>query len=198
VPIGPEDAQKLAYYASKDGIGLLAPRGWYCEGDSGSDNFVLFLSPTLIDRTAPGWSGFDGPAIEAYHMFSGTSGRFEIAKTFARVFPAYRKWGKRVLEDFDMPVPSGPYPTDALTYRNKSVVEYKTPAQTKGLGTQSTWLRINDLPIAGAAILIYNSPVIGDAPDVLLLSVRLPHDLARLTPVIVRDLEREAVDAPHR
>jgi hypothetical protein len=190
--ISAKDAQSLAYYESSDGIGVLAPRGWYCEGASGSDGFVLFLTPKPTDRSPPEWRGFYGPAIEVHHFFSGTSGRFDVARTFARVFPAYRGWAKGVLEGIGLPVASGPYSTDALAYRSKSVVEFKTPAQTEGLGTQSTWLKKNDLPIAGAAILIEDSPGIGDAPDVLLLAVRLPHDLARLTPIIVRHVEPAA------
>jgi hypothetical protein len=41
VPISVKDAQTLAYYKSADGIGLLAPRGWYCEGVSGSGGYAL-------------------------------------------------------------------------------------------------------------------------------------------------------------
>jgi hypothetical protein len=83
-----------------------------------------------------------------------------------------------------------------MTFRSKSVVEFKTPARTGGLGTDSTWLRANELPIAGVAILISNSPGIGDAPGVLLLSARLPAELAGLTPAIVRYAERHAVGLP--
>src|SRR5262245_10090325 len=36
LPISSKDARALAYYKSADGIGVLAPRGWYCEGVSGS------------------------------------------------------------------------------------------------------------------------------------------------------------------
>ena len=108
----------------------------------------------------------------------------------AQVFPAYRKWAQAVWHDLDRPLPSGPYPTDSLTYRSKSIVEYTTPRHTEGLGTHSTWLRRSDLPITGAAILISDSPGIGDAPDVLLLAVRLPPELASLAPVIVRFVER--------
>ncbi len=89
------------------------------------------------------------------------------------------------MEGFDLPVPFGPYPNDMLTYKGKTVVEYKTPAQTEGLGTHSR-LEKNGSPIYGAAILI------GPTPDLLFLSVRLPDDLSGLTSAIVRQAERDA------
>src|SRR5579859_4293614 len=54
VPISSKDAQALAYYRSADGIGLLAPRGWYCEGVSGSSGYALFLSPKPIHHDVSG------------------------------------------------------------------------------------------------------------------------------------------------
>jgi hypothetical protein len=65
------------------------------------------------------------------------------------------------------------------------VFEYKTPAQTEGLGTHSSLLRSGS-PIEGVAILI------GETPDLLLLSLRLPTELSGLTPAIVAQVEREA------
>ncbi len=66
------------------------------------------------------------------------------------------------------------------------MVEYRTPAQTDGLGTQS-WLPKSDRPIDGVAILV------GEDPDLLLLSVRLPSESNALTKVIVDQVERDAV-----
>jgi hypothetical protein len=199
VPISPNDAHLLAYYKSADGIGLLAPRGWYCEGVSGSSGYALFLSPDRIDRTEPGWNGFAGPAIEVYHITSENgSGRSEIAEIIARVFPAYKSIAKRVWDD-DLPFPSGPFPTDTLKYRGTTIVEYKTPAQTEGLGNFDSWLKKNDIPIVGAAILIVDPPSpIGHPPDVVLVSVRLPPDLARLAQVIVHFAESDSVGAPNK
>jgi hypothetical protein len=191
-PISPKDAQKLAYYKSADGIGLLAPRGWYCEGASGSSGYVLFLSPKPIGWRLPGFKGLEGPAIELYHITYDSSGRYEIAEIMARVFPEYRALASRIWEGIASPFPSGPFPNDTLTYQGKTVVEYSTPAQTEGLGTRSSWLGKNDSPVVGTAILI------GDPPDLLLLSMRLPPELARLTPVIVREVERDAVDSSRK
>ncbi len=189
VPISPKHAQALAYYRSADGIGLLAPRGWYCEGASGSRGYGLSLAPNPINSSLPGWEGFEGPAIEVSHITSQNSGRYEIAEIMARVFPEYRTLAIGVLKSMDLPASYGPYPKDTLRYRSKTVVEYSTPAQTEGLATHS-WLKKSGLPIAGVAILI------GDPPDLLLVSVRLPPHLAQLTPVIVRQIERDTINPP--
>jgi hypothetical protein len=199
VPISLKDAETLAYYKSADGIGLLAPRGWFCEGASGSSGYALFLSPKPIHHGLSGWEGLEGPAIEVNHITSENSGRYEIAEIIARVFPVYRALATRVWEGIDRPFPSGPYRKDTLKYRGKTIVEYKTPAQTEGLGNFDSSLKKNDIPIVGAAILIIDPPnLIGNPPDLVLLSVRFPPDLARLTPAIVRYVERDVVDAARK
>jgi hypothetical protein len=195
VPISSRDAQALAYYKSADGFGLLAPRGWYCEGSSGSSGDALFLSSNPIHHDLSGWHGLEGPAIEIYHMFGGTSGRYGIAEIMARVFPDYRAFATRVMEGMDLPLPTGPYPKDTLTYRGKTIVEYNTPAQMEGLGNFQSWLGKNDLPIRGAAIIIGDPPNGGEGPDLVLLSVRFSPALTGLIPVIVDQFERETVGA---
>lgn len=88
-------------------------------------------------------------------------------------------------EGLGRPLKFGPYPKDVLTYRNNRVVEYKTPAQTDGLGTHSL-LKKNGSPIEGVAMLV------GQTPDLSLLSVRLPPELNGLTSTIIRQFERDA------
>jgi hypothetical protein len=192
VPIKEQEGQALAYYKSADGISILAPRGWYCQGASGSGGAALFLGPSPIINSSAGWEGLGGAAMEVNDISGENSGRYEIAELIARVFPAYRSFARRVW-DLDSSLPSGPYPKDTLTYRGNAVVEYRTPPQTEGLGTFTSLLGKNDLPIAGAAILLIDpSSPVGDIPHLMLLSVRFPPDLARLAPVIIRYAEREA------
>jgi hypothetical protein len=126
--------------------------------------------------------------IAVSYNWGGTSGRFEVARIVARVFPVYKAFVTGVRTKFDEPAGAytfGPYPEDTLTYKSNRVVEYTTPPQTEGLGTQSRLSR-NGSPIAGVAMLI------GDAPDLLLLAVRLPGNLRGLTPAIVHQVERDA------
>jgi len=198
VAIGAQDGMALAYYKSADGIGVLAPRGWYCQGVSGSGGAALFLGPKPVVHASSGWEGLGGAAMEVNDISGENSGRYEIAELVARVFPAYQSFARRVW-DLDSPLPSGPYPKDTLTYRGKTVVDYRTPAQTEGLGNFHSWLGKNDLPIAGAAILLMEpTHHVGDVPHLVLLSVRFPPDLSRLTPAIVRYFKREAVVATRK
>lgn len=189
LPIAAEDARKLAYYSSGQGLHVLGPRGWYCFGTYGSGGATLFITSGPIDTArifAPGWH-VSGAAVEISDFDGDTSGRMSVAEIIARVFPQHRAFVENVrkmFDDLDLKFPSGPYPSDTLTRKGGTVVEYETPPRTEGLGTYSQ-LPSNGDTIRGVAILT------GDAPDAVLLAVRLPGDLAALAPVIVRQVERE-------
>ena len=133
--------QRLAYYKAEYGAGVLAPRGWHCFSTYGSNGSNLFVTPDPIDPKAlfsDSWKGFSGQAIEVSVSSGGTSGRFEVAKIIARVFPEYKAFAENVIAEGIEPAssfPFGPYPKDKLTYRSKSIVEFETPANTQGLGT---------------------------------------------------------------
>ena len=116
-----------------------------------------------------------------------TSGRFEVAKVAARVFPDQRAYVERIIAEGIEPAsdfPFGPYPTDRLVYRGERMVEDETPALSQGLGTASR-MRPNDSPIRGVAILQ------GNTPDLLIAAVRLPQNLNDLSPAILSQIERE-------
>jgi hypothetical protein len=192
VPITLGAAQKLAYYSAfAQGVGVLAPHGWYCFGTYGSGGSTLFVSPRPIDAAgmfSADRGSFSGPIIQVSNRYGGTSGRFAVAEVIARVFPAYKSF----VIDVEKSDPGagfsftfGPYPKDALTYKTKRLVEYKTPPRADGLGTYSG-LKKNGSPIDGVAMLV------GQTSDLLLLSVRLPPELNELTLVIVRQFERDA------
>ena len=190
VPIRLTDASKLSYYSSAQDLGVLAPSGWYCFGTYGSSGANLYVSAQPIDSAkifGGGWEGLTGPAIQISYAYGDTSGRFRVAQVIARVFPAYKAFASRVMAELipSKTTPFGPFPGDALLYNSKTVVEYKTPARTDGLGTDSM-LKKGDRPIEGVAILVER------VPDLILLSVRLPPDLARLTSAVVHQVEREA------
>jgi hypothetical protein len=191
VPISLRAAQKLAYYSAfgqEDGV--LAPRGWYCFGTYGSGGSALLVSSQRIDTATmfSTWDGLSGPVIAISNWDADTSGRFQVAEIIARVFPAYKLFVTNLTDSFLLPASEftfGPYPKDTLTYKSNRAVEYKTPAQTDGLGTH-LWLKKNGSPIEGVAMLV------GQTPDLLLVSVRLPAELGGLTSVIVRQVELDA------
>ncbi len=184
-------AQRLAYYKSGYGPGVLAPRGWNCFSNYGSDGSNLFVSPDPIntsDLSSMDWKGFTGQVIEVSEMDGGTSGRFEVAKVIARVFPAYKTFAQNVIAEGLEPAsdfPFGPYPSDKLTYRGKNIVEFETPADAQGLGTDSR-LQANASPIDGVAIIS------GKYTDLVQLSARVPVSDADLIPAMVGQAEKEA------
>jgi hypothetical protein len=189
VSIDAKAAQHLAYYKSARGLGVLGPRGWDCVGMWGSSGDALFVTPTPMNGPMDRWSGFADPIILVNRSLGENgSGWFEIAQAVARIFPAHGAIVTKVREMLGVSpsaFPSGPYPKDKLTYKSDRTVEYQTPARADGLGTQS-WIKKNDRPIDGVAMLI------GKTPDLALLSVRLPSGLTELTPTIVSQVERDA------
>jgi TonB family protein len=191
VPIDPTAAQRIAYYATGKDFGVLAPRGWHCFGSYGSNGTNLYVSPQPINTNIEP-SVFAGPVIELSLASGDTSGRFDVAKVIARVFPAHMAFVRRVIEGGEEPTssfPLGPYPNDKLNYRSSEIVEYQTPARTGGLGTVSL-LQSNADPISGVAILT------GQDPDLLQLSVRLSPEQVDLAPTIIQQVERDVAGQP--
>lgn len=199
LPIPKDAANRLAYYQSAVGPGVLAPRGWHCFELYGSGGGALFVSPQPMNSRelfSGAWSGFTGPIVELGTYLGDTSGRYTVATIIARVFPAYRHFVRQVVNEGIEPAsffPVGPYPADKLTYKSKSVVEYETPAQSEGLGTFNR-VRKNANPIRGVAILA-DSPVPPDLPDSLLLSARLPPKLRSLVSLMIHQVENETTKA---
>jgi hypothetical protein len=103
-----------------------------------------------------------------------------VAEFIAMVFPTKLDFALEIMRGFEMK-PSdfhfGRYPDDQLIYRTPTALRYTTPAWKEGLGTKS-WLKANDRPIQGAALLT------GEFPDLLHLAVRLPDHQAALAAAI--------------
>ncbi len=184
--IEPAAAKGLAWYQARYGAGALAPRGWKCFSLYGSSGTTLAIAPSgkLDDSSQP----IAGPAVVLTDDDGGTSGRFDVAKIAARVFAEKEKaFVDSVIAEGVEPkanFPAGPYPSDKLTYKTPTLVEFATPAGKDGLGTADR-LAKGALPTLGVAKLVGAA----DAPDLLLLSVRLPAAQADLTPAIVAATE---------
>ena len=195
VAISAAAAERLAYYKAEYGPGVLAPRGWHCFSQYGSNGSDLFVSPGPIDSTtvmSMDWKGFTGPAIEVSDMLGGTSGRFQVAQIIARVFPAYKAFSQSVIAEGIEPAssfPFGPYPTDELTYHGNNIVEFETPANAQGLGTASR-LQANSSPIDGVAVLIGGGA--NEDTNLVQLSARLSAKDSDLIPLIVKQVESDA------
>jgi hypothetical protein len=183
-------AKYMSYYTAQDEKGgALAPRGWYCFGIYGSSGASLFISPNPINQKLffdpeSKWKGFDGPIVLLSFTNGDTSGRFEVAEVISRVFPDYAYFVRNVEEMFDFfEATTEPYPDDLLNYKSKGVVEFRTAAQSEGLGARGETIRPNDRQIDGVAMLT------GDAPNLVMLSVRLPEELTKLVQPIVSQAE---------
>ena len=182
-------ASQLAYYQAQDSFGVLAPRGWKCFYVYGSNGASLTVAPSgnLQDTST---SGLSGPAVVETVSSGGTSGRFDVAKYSARLFPKLEQAfiagviaeGIEPKKDFQF----GPYPADKTDYKNARLLEFETPANKDGLGT-SDRLRKDSLPIRGMAKLEESVPP--GSPDFYLLTVRLPANQTPLSSAIIAAAE---------
>lgn len=194
----PAIADQLAWYEyNGDGghFGTLGPRGWNCFVTIGSNGWTLYIAPETLDSAKllehRNWKGFSGPAIQLSGSEGGTSGRFEVAKVVARVFPAHRDYARSIIAEGFGPAsdyPFGPFPSDHLIYKGKDLVEFTTPSHQNGLGTMS-WLLPSDQPIAGFALLSIGPDI---DTELLHLSLRLPRSLAFLAATLIQQAEADA------
>jgi len=197
LPIPANVAAQLAYYQANQGRGVLGPRGWFCFETYGSGGGSLILTPAPHNSSyffSDHLQSLAGPAIEYNGMEGGTSGRFDVALVAARVFPHFRWFVKKVIAEDVEPASDfhfGPFPADRLTYKSDHLVEFVTPSNSVGLGTQS-WLAKGPGDITGFAWIG------GEDTDVMLLSMRLPPALASLGPIIIQQAKGEiAATNPH-
>ena len=191
LPIPAEIATRLAYYQGEDGGGVLGPRGWSCFETYGANGSSLFVTPQRLDGSyffSEKREFLSGPAIQYSGIIGDTSGRFEVAKIAARVFPRFRPFVKHVMAEGLVPASNfhfGPYPTDKLTYRSDHLVEFVTPTNSEGLGT-ACWLAKGPGAISGFAMIS------GPDTDLFQLNLRLSPDFDALGRTIIEQAEREA------
>ena len=191
-------AKQLAWYeynGDAGHFGTLGPRGWNCFITIGSNGWTLHVAPEALDSAKllehRNWKGFRGPAIQLSGSDGGTSGRFEVAKVVARVFPAHRAYARNVIAEGFSPAsdyPFGPFPSDHLTYKGKNLVEFTTPAHRNGLGTLS-WLLPSDQSITGFALLTIGADI---DTELLHLSFRLSPSLSFLSATLIQQAEANA------
>ncbi|TWB54531.1 hypothetical protein [Nitrospirillum viridazoti] len=179
-------AGRLAYYAGPaeaGGIGSFAPKGWHCFALYGSNGLQLLVtanplaSPDLIKAA----QHIGGPALQLVWLEGDTSGRFEVAKVAARLFPIAKDYVQGVIDEGLADKSQfiwGPYPTDTVVRHSPTSVDFVTPAGQKGIGTDSHFTP-EPLPIVGSALLFPD-----DDMALRELVMRLPPEMADLGPVI--------------
>ena len=182
-------AARLAHYEGPH-IAVLAPRGWHCFELYGSGGEAIVVTPEAHDGKdlLYGKSSVTGPIVQLSHLDGGTSGRFGVARIAARLFPIARTFVQQVIDEGLEPkqdFPFGPFPTDHLTRRSDTVVEFTTPAHSEGIGLTGYAAR-GDLPISGVVILMPD-----DDMDLIKLNVRLPLEMGALAKDVIAATERD-------
>jgi hypothetical protein len=135
--------------------GVFAPVGWHCLVLSGSAGVTTIVSAKPIPKSMP-MDSFDSPVIELSSYSGDTSGRFDVARLAWMLFPNLtRDYVKEVEDEGIVPksnieVPK--YQTDHLTYLNKKLVAFETPANMRGLGTDGR-VKVGLTPITGLVAL---------------------------------------------
>ena len=184
-------AAKLALYVGH-GLGFLAPRGWKCGGDWGSAIGSLWASPQTGDtdtgpvivmmagsaETEPGVSFVRRYCSQYFQKICSKSDFLKSAQQQGSLIE-----GESLVPRFD---------TDTLNYTSDSQLQYRTPADHRGLGTEilnATRYSPNDLstlsrlPTDGLIEMI-NDP--GPAYLIDLMAIRVSSDSNYLIPFIVK------------
>jgi hypothetical protein len=194
VPLNQDIAAQVAYYGAEDTPGVYAPRGWSCRAWNGSNGSMLVVTPK---RLAPPYFPLPivaGPAVMIQSSDAGTSGRFHVAIVAAQLFSLVgsefitRVRQERLIADSSFDV--APYPDDQLRYLSDRFVEYTTPANRTGLGTEGMF-ELSDMPVRGLTIL--NLEV--EVNSLTEVRVRLPGSLNAVTEAILQ-LEVTCVQLP--
>jgi hypothetical protein len=183
LPIWTPARAALAFYQGPD-LGVLAPAGWQCLEMSGSNGETLVVQPRLTKGDA-----ITGPAVQLSRSFGSTSGRFQVARVAARIFPVARRFTDDVEKEglLDKPLVRHPYPTDRIVSRDDTHVRFVTPARHQGLGTLSR-LAPGDRPIEGLEVLVL--PM--DDLSLIALTLRLPSGQAGLAGTIIAQAQDAA------
>src|SRR5256885_1800850 len=132
-------AVAIAFYKGEGAPGLFAPRGWHCHVWSGSAGATLLVTPVSIDSTHFPLPRIRDQAVEIAIFDGGTSGRYEVegyaSLLFSRVAAKYiervRSGDFEQAQEFER----ARFANDSVTYANRFLAAFTTPATKTGLGT---------------------------------------------------------------
>jgi hypothetical protein len=187
-------AEQLAYYKAENSPGVYAPKGWSCLAWNGLNGSILVVTPKRIAPPYFPLPVVTGPAVIVQSSDAGSSGRFHVAIVAAQLFPLTgneiitRVRQEHLISDSSFDAES--YPDDQLRYLSDRFVEYTTPPNRTGLGTDSMF-EASNLPIRGLTILHLEA----DLDSVIEVRVRLPLALSAVSDAIMQ-LEAACVQLP--
>lgn len=150
----------IAYYKGAQGDGVFAPAGWHCDVSYGSAGAWLVVTPHRISYLTDRPFSFAPPIIEMSTLDGETSGRFIVAQLGLMLFP---KRTKKYIDQIERETGLTPAQVltqtklgigsaDKLTYLSKQAVQFVTPANKKGLGTEGA-VKVAKAPIQGIVVL---------------------------------------------
>ena len=167
-PMSRAAARALGVYRGRS-LAALAPRGWQCKVVYGDSGTTLLITPQPLP-----WEALQtaGPAVQAVFIVGDAAGRIETASLSARFFPTLmHDYIRRIIAEALVPaarvLDTPPYPGDVTRRLSPTMVEFSTPGNQDGFGTDSLLTR-SSLPVRG---LIAVNPRSGDIYE---LFVRLP------------------------
>jgi hypothetical protein len=185
VPLDQQAAGQLSYYKAADDPGVYAPRGWHCTVWNGSNGRILLVTPQRIPPPYFPLPVVTGPAVMIQSTQGESFGRFHVAIVAAELFPVVgREFIKSVRQEHlisDSSFDAEHYPDDQLQYLSDRFVQYTTPPNRSGLGTEGI-LDMSDLPVRGLTILNPQTEVI----SLTEVRVRLPSELNPVAQTILR------------
>jgi hypothetical protein len=175
-PVQQSQSEQIDYYKDEYGPGVYAPRGWSCRAWAGSNGTLLLVTPKRIEPPYFPLPAVTAPAVMIQTSDIGATGRFHAAIVAAQLFPLIaeefitRVRQEHLISDSSFNVQS--YPNDQIRYLTDRLVEYATPVNHMGLGTEGL-LEISNLPVRGLTMLNLES----EANALIELRVRLPATL---------------------
>jgi len=155
-PVEQRMAEQIAYYKAERSPGVYAPKGWSCRAWYGSNGSVLVVTPKRIEPPYFPLPMITGPAVMIETSDGGTSGRFHVAIVAAQLFPLVgsefitRVRQEHLISDSSFDVE--PHSDDQLRYLSDRFVEYTTPPNRTGLGTDGMF-ETSDFAVRGLIIL---------------------------------------------
>jgi hypothetical protein len=184
-PVDGRMAEQIAYYRSLRSPGVYAPRGWQCHGWDGSNGTILVVTPRRLEPPFFPLPVITGPAVMIQSSDAGSSGRFHVAVVAAQLFALIADEfiatirQERVISDASLQ--AAPDPDDQIQYISDRLVQFTTPANRNGLGTDGLF-EMSEWPVRGLTILNLEN----DVNSLTEVRVRLPPALNAAASAIVQ------------
>jgi hypothetical protein len=164
-------AAQIAFY-SIGSIGALGPRGWHCQGHSGSSGATILVAPGAVPGLGDSLRGRIGMQI-AYYSGS-TSGRSSVFEIGAPLFADLRALAPKAPATFGITVPrTQPIRGETLKRLSTTVVTFVDPPKLQGSGPGSG----GAYPTYGVIVEDWKSPAKQSGtplPDLRLISITAP------------------------